>query len=124
MRGGDLATVAWVYDRSELSLLLSLFEHHDIWVVQVGAQHIAIDWSLTVALGGVELRVHAEQAEAARALLAGLDRRAPSRRFFLDNRLLDILLVLVLFASTGMPSPARLPASFVLGPAVAARREP
>ena len=122
MRDGDFVTVAWVYDRSELSILLSLFEDRGIWVVQVGAQHIAIDWSLTVALGGVELRVHAEDAEAAWDLLAGLDRTAPRRRFFLDNWLLDIALMLALFVATGMPSPARLPATFVLGPAATVRR--
>jgi hypothetical protein len=105
-------TVAWVYDRCELALLLSLFEDRGIWVVQVGAQHVAVDWAITMALGGVALRVRAADALAACELLAGLDRPAPRRAVFVDNRLLDVALMVAMLIAFWIPPPAKLPAHF------------
>ncbi len=105
-------TVAWVYDRCELALLLSLFEDRGIWVVQAGAGHIAANWALTFALGGIALRVRAADAAAACDLLAGLDRPEPRRSVFVDNRLLDILLMVAMLVAFGLPPPAKLPAHF------------
>jgi hypothetical protein len=115
-------TVAWVYDRCELALLLSLFEDRGIWLVQVGAQHVAIDWTLTMALGGIQLRVRAADAPAALALLAGLDRPEPRRCVFVDNRLFDMLLMLAIVVAFGLPPPAKLPAHFAFDRSGIARR--
>jgi len=115
-------TVAWVYDRCELALLLSLFEDRGIWVVQVGGHHVAIDWAITMALGGVELRVRGADAEAARNLLAGLDRPERRRCVFVDNRLLDTLLMLAMLVAFWIPPPAKLPAHFAFDRAAIARR--
>ena len=62
-------TVAYVYSPSDLALLLSLFESEDIFVLPVGRWHASADPPLTTALGGVELRVHAEDADDARLVL-------------------------------------------------------
>ena len=113
-------TVAFVYSQTELAVLLSLLEHEDIWVVPVGRGHVSIQWTATVALGGVELRVHEAEAARARALLAGLDRVQVWRGFFFRNRLLDVALILLLLAMGWLAPPARLPAAFI---GVAARRD-
>jgi hypothetical protein len=106
-------TIAWVYSQSELAVLLSLFEHEDIFVLPVTRYHISVDWALTVALGGVEIRVHPEDAERAWALFAGHERTAFRGRVFVDNRLLDIALMLAIALFAGVPPPARIPAFFV-----------
>jgi hypothetical protein len=66
-------TVAYIYSQSDLALLLSLFEHADIHVQKIGHWHASVQWDLTTALGGIALRVHEEDGDDARALLAGLD---------------------------------------------------
>jgi hypothetical protein len=114
------ATIAYVYSQTELAVLLSLLEDEDIWVAPVGRGHISVDWTIAVALGGVELRVHAAEAARARALLGRIDDVHVWRGFFLRNRLLDIALILLLLPMTLVAPPARLPAFFV---GVAARRD-
>lgn len=120
--GDRFVTVAWVYDRCELALLLSLFEARGIWVVQVGAQHVSVDWTLTLALGGIALRVRAADAPAALALLAGLDRPAQRRAVFVESRLLDVALMVAMLIALWLPPPAKLPAHFALGRADLSRR--
>lgn len=117
-----LVAIAWVYDRCELALLLSLFEDRGIWVVQVGAQHVHVDWAITMALGGVELRVRAADAAAACEMLAGLDRPAPPRFVFVENRLLDVLVMVAMLVLFWLPPPAKLPAHFAFDRAAVARR--
>lgn len=118
--GPDFETVAWVYSQSELAVLLALFTHEDIHVVPIGRHNAGVDYAMTVALGGVEIRVHAEEAEEARTLLAGID-GAPFRRgIFSDNRWLDGLIMLVLFFAGLFVPPARVPAQFVTPRAMAA----
>ena len=71
--------------------------------------------------GGIEVRVHAAEAEDARALLAGIE-PAPFRRgVFSDNRLVDgVVMVVLALAGLFLP-PARMPAEFV-APRAAVRR--
>jgi len=72
MRAADppdrFATIAFVYSQSELAVLLSLLANEDIYVLPIGRDHGSVAWYLTVALGGIEIRVHATDAAAARAL--------------------------------------------------------
>lgn len=119
MTSNRFVTVAWVYDPSELALLLALFEQSDIWVVPMGRHHVAIDWSVTVALGGVRLRVHEENVAAALALLAGLE-RTPQRsvRYLFQDKMADLLLILLVFCIGLWAAPARIQAEFAV-----ARRE-
>ena len=116
-------TVAFVYSQDELALLLSLFESEGIWVVPVAYQHAAVQWTVTVALGGVALRVREVDGDAARALLSTLDRAPSPRPVFSTHRLLEILLILGLFLVGFFAPPARIPAHFLIGANDAARRE-
>lgn len=114
-------TIAWVYSQSELAVLLSLLAHEDIYVLPIGRGHASVAWGNTIALGGIEVRVHAAQAEDARKLLAGID-RAPFRRgIFSDNRLVDGFVMVVLALAGLFEPPARIPAEFV-APRAAVRR--
>jgi len=103
-------TVAFVYDQSQLALLLSLFESEGIWVVPTAYFHATAQWNLALALGGVELRVHEADAVAARALVARIDPILSPRPIFSDVRPLEILLILGLFLVSFFAPPARIPA--------------
>ncbi len=106
---GDFAVVATVYSQIDLAIHLSLLEQEGIWAVARGAGHASVEWNLTVALGGIDLLVHREDAGDAAELFCGLERRFPSRGIYSDVRILDIALTLLLFFF-GAPPPARIPA--------------
>ncbi|HVQ09464.1 MAG TPA: hypothetical protein VMS43_13615 [Allosphingosinicella sp.] len=115
-------TIAWVYSQSELAVLLSLLAHEDIYVLPIGRGHASVAWGNTLALGGIEVRVHAAEAEDARLLLAGIDRTPFRRGVFSDNRLVDGLIMVVLTVAGLFVPPARIPAVFV-APAVVRRAD-
>lgn len=114
-------TVAYVYSPSDLAILLSMFRQEDIHVFGVGRGHAWIEPDLTTALGGVELRVHHEDGDEARAILAGLDPRPYRARLMFGFWPLDLLFWIVV-GVLGMPPPPRQLPTFVLGEA-AFRRE-
>jgi hypothetical protein len=114
-------TIAWVYSQSELAVLLSLLADEDIYAVPIGRGHASVAWGNTLALGGIEVRVHAAEAEDARALLAGIDRTPFRRGVFSDSRLVDGFVMLVLAVAGLFVPPARIPADFV-APRAAVRR--
>jgi len=114
-------TVAFVYSQSDLALLLSVFESEDIWLVAIGRLHVAVDPSLAVALGGVELRVHEEDAEDARTVLASLDPVPHRARLFTGIFPIDLLFLVLVLVVFAVPPPPRMPPCFV---GAAARREP
>ena len=113
-------TVAYVYSPSDLALLLSLFGQADIHVFGVGRGHASADPGLTTALGGVALRVHEEDLDAARTLLAGLD-PIPYRAPLLTGIFAFDLVSFLVVALFGMAPPPRQIPAFVLGETV--RRE-
>ena len=121
--GDRFETVAYVYGQPQLALLLSLFEDAHIWVVPVGYGHASVQWNWTLALGGVALKVHESDVEAARELLEGLDPTPVLRPVFSENRFLEIVLILGLFLIGFFAPPARLPAHFVLDRRVAPARQ-
>jgi hypothetical protein len=120
-RHGEFETLAWVYSQGELAVLLCLLEHEDIFVLPITRHHISADWRLTVALGGVEIRVRPEDAERAWALFAGVDRTPFSRGIFSDNRWLDGAIMVILALAGLFAAPARIPAHFVEPRSVAGR---
>ena len=108
-------TVAVAYAQPELALLLSRLHWHGIHTAAVGQGHVSLDWALTVALGGVRIRVPAEQAEEARALLAEVEPPRWRGGIFADNRVLDVALAVMLFLTAWVPPPARIPAAYWRG---------
>lgn len=111
--GPDFETVAWVYSQPELAVLLAMLANEDIHVLPIARHNASVDYALTLALGGIELRVHREQAEEARLLLAGIDRTPFRRGIFSRNLWLDGAIMLVLFCAGLFAPPARTPAHFV-----------
>lgn len=104
---GDFEAVAWVYSPSDLALLLSLFESEDIFVLPIGLWHASVDPPLTTALGGVELRVHADDADDARLVLASLPAVYRER---LSVALGLLLILLTLTLALAVPPPRQPPA--------------
>lgn len=111
-------TVAWVYSPSDLALLMSRFIEADVFVQRVSVWHAAIDPGLTTALGGVELRVRAEDATRAHALLGELE--PVPHRIRMGAGLLLLFLVMAFF---GVGPPPRQIPTLLTGDA-AVRPEP
>ncbi|HYD13292.1 MAG TPA: hypothetical protein VEC11_10640 [Allosphingosinicella sp.] len=111
-------TVAFVYNPSDLALLLSRFGHANIHVQPISLGHAAADPTIVTALGGVALRVHAEEAAEARALLGELE-RIPYR----EPLFVGFLLVFLVLALFGIGSPPRQIPTFLTGE-LAARADP
>jgi hypothetical protein len=120
--GDRFETLAWVYSQSELAVLLSRLEHEDIYVLPIARGNASVDWGLTLALGGIELRVHAAEAEDARTLFAGIEPTPFRRGVFSDNRVVDGFIMVVLAVAGLFLPPARIPAVFV-APAVVRRAD-
>jgi hypothetical protein len=120
-----LETLAWVYSPAELAVMLSWLRSADVSVFPMSARHISVQPALAVALGGVELRVRREDAPRARALLAGIEAGAFRGALFANNRLIEALVLLLLFFMFTLVGPARIPASFPTATAQpATRRHP
>jgi hypothetical protein len=100
--------IAIVYSQDELALLTSRLHSEGIWVISHSAGQIAVDVGWTLALGGVKLFVHREQAGIARDLLR---RDGPWERttgVYVRSRALDLLLALMLALVAGVATPARI----------------
>jgi len=107
-------TVAYVYNPSDLAILLSLFEDADIDVFGVGRGHASVQPGLVTALGGVQLRVHAEDLGEASALLAARDPVPYRASLPFSFWPLDLLFFLFL-AFFGAPPPPRQLPTYVVG---------
>jgi hypothetical protein len=116
-------TVAWLYSQSDLAILLSLFEHADIPVQTVGRGHASVDWSLTTGLGGVTVRVRAEDGDDVRALLAELDPFPHRARLLTGFWPIDLAFFAAILIVFGVGSPPRQSPTFLTGE-TAMRREP
>ena len=66
---GDLVTIARCYGNGEAAVIWSLLDQHGIYCVPMGAQHLSTQPWLMIALQGIEVRVAAEDAEDALAVL-------------------------------------------------------
>jgi hypothetical protein len=116
-----MAVVARVYNPPELAILLSVLEDHGIWVQPDYRQQIGVHWDWALALGGVLLRVRAEDAPAAYAALAAAPPAVWRGGVFTDVRVLDVALAILILLWCGVGVPCRLPAEFVLERPAAAR---
>lgn len=119
---GQLELIAIVYRQDELAVILSRLEAADIWVCRHSKGHVAVDVPLTLALGGVRLFVHREEAEEARALLAECGSWERIGGVYENSLWLDWLVALLLLFLAATPPPARIP-SVVIGASAVARTE-
>ena len=111
-------TIAFVYSPSDLALLLSLFGQAGIYVQQIGEGHARAAPGLTTALGGIALRVRAEDLEDARAMLATVE-PVPHRGPLLTGIIPFDLFFFIVVGLMGMAPPPRQLPTFLLGEAVA-----
>ena len=111
-------TVAYVYSPSDLALLLSLFAQAGIYVQQISDGHCRAQPGWTTALGGIALRVRAEDLEDAQAMLAAVE-PVPHRGPLLTGIFPFDLFFFVVVGLMGMHPPPRPLPTFVLGEAVA-----
>ena len=116
-------TVAYVYSQSDLAILLSLFEHSDIPVQTVGRGHASVDWSLTTALGGIAFRVHVQDGDDARALLAGLESHPCRGRLLTGFWPIDLAFFAAIIFVFGVGSPPRQNPTYLAGEAAMRRHE-
>jgi hypothetical protein len=69
-------TVAIAYSQPQAAVLMSLFQWHGIPAYAQNIEMVRANSPLTLALGGIPIRVHREAAVDARELLADADRRS------------------------------------------------
>jgi hypothetical protein len=100
--------IAIVYSQDELALLTSRLHSEGIWAISHSALQIAVDVGWTLALGGVKLFVHREQADVARDLLRSDEPWERTSGVYARSRALDLLLALMLALVAGVPTPARM----------------
>lgn len=102
-----LATVAIGYGFAETAVTVSFLEAHGIHVVVLPYHLASISWDMTVALGGLEIRVPDAQAETAQLLLADGSPAAPvvaQSRWRLRARHIALVLIVLIIQ---VPPPAR-----------------
>jgi hypothetical protein len=85
-QSGPLETVSVAYSQSELAVLLSLLEDRGIPAFPFHGGQISVQWTLTVALGGVPVQVLLEDADEARAELKAVGRSWPTNGVYADER--------------------------------------
>jgi hypothetical protein len=115
----EMVTIASVYVRPQLAAMLAVLNGNGIETGEVGSGHVAVHWAIAIGLGGVHIRVPRGDAADARRLLEGMEEWTFRRGVFTERRLVDLLLVLLLFTWGSVPPPPRIQASF---PPVAAAR--
>ena len=118
-----LETVAIAYSQAEIAVLYAFLEGHGIWTSLHSQPIVSVQWGATLALGGVQVRVHSEDAPAARTFLAEIEQKPFTGRIFTGHRLLDLLLAVMLLLACGAAPPARVPAFFLLNGRSAGPRE-
>jgi hypothetical protein len=112
MSGDRLETLGWVFRPAQLLVVQSLLEQAGVMLCPLGYHHLTNQWPIAIALGGIELRVPAEQAEEARALLAALPPLLPPAQEFGRHWPVRLLVLLALYLFFCVPPPA-LAAEFV-----------
>jgi hypothetical protein len=114
-QSGPLETVAIVYSQTELAVLLSLLEDRGIAAFPFHRGQVSVQWTLTVALGGVPVQVLLEDADEARAEFKAVGRSWPTTGVYANERWLDLILVLLMLVVFWIPPPSRIPAFVIAG---------
>ncbi len=74
MSHNDLITLRDNLDPAEAQILRARLEAEGIPAYLLGEQHVQIDWTASIALGGVRLQVRTRDEGPARAILAAIER--------------------------------------------------
>src|SRR5690349_19480328 len=106
----EFRTVAWVYNPADFAILFSVLQSAGIFVAYAGRGHASVDPGLVTALGGIAIRVHHEDAEDARALLAGHGGRWHRVRPLFGFWPVNLLFFLVVGYLGMSPPPRQVPA--------------
>ena len=106
MAQDSFETVAIVYSQPELAVMRSMFAFYGIPTFAVGQGHASVLPTWMVALGGVQVRVAADAAADARALLSEVAERPQAvRPYLIRNRWLNGVVVVLAWMFLFMPVP-------------------
>lgn len=103
MQNSEMITVGRAYGTAEAALAMSMLEAYGIKVLPPSWYHMSVNWHLTHALGGIELRVPAAQTGDALEILAGF--QVTSRPKSLLRRLFVASIALIVLVLTNFPPP-------------------
>ena len=106
-----MVTLATVWTSSELQLLMALLSTHGIWTNAVGEAHVAAEPGLAVALGGMHVRIRAEDLPLAVELIDAVDPKPYCGPLFSRNRFANAVAVALMIVAM-CPAPATIPAYF------------
>jgi hypothetical protein len=115
----DFATAGWAYGPAEVASALSILQAAGIGVLPHGYHHASTAWHYVTALGGVELRVPASQAEIAREILSAMPFTRTRGKVWLGFASACLLLML---AGVAVPPPPG--GLYAVRPAVATGKKP
>lgn len=107
-------TVVIAYSQPQAAVLMSLFQWHGILAYAQNIEMVRTNTPLTLALGGIPIRVHREAAAEARALLADAvaDSEPPPTRS-IGRRVTSGLGGLLGFVLGGVAPPPRISAVMI-----------
>jgi hypothetical protein len=109
-------TVAIAYRQPQVLVMLSMFHAYGIPAYAKNLGHISVACPVTLALGGMPIRVHRDYADEARELLAEAagreDDEAPAMTQSLEERIVKVPALLLMMLMGTPPSP-RLSATIV-----------
>jgi hypothetical protein len=105
-------TVAIGYSQPQVLVILSLFRWHGMLAYAANLEHARANCGLTLALGGIPIRVLREEAVEARALLIEAAERDEA---MLHEGLGERIVKTLLCGVTGMTPPPRMGATIVGG---------
>lgn len=107
-------TVAIAYSQPELMSLVAALEARGIMTQQVGVQTLKTVPNWAVALGGALIRVRRPDLPDAIAVLRDIAAEpAVIRRPLISNRLVGGIIAILVAMLTGIPPPARIPATLL-----------
>jgi hypothetical protein len=101
-------TVAIAYRPAQVMILLSLFEWYGVPAYAQNYGHASVNWPITLALGGIPIRVARDFADEARALLSEVAddyAEAPAKPQPLSYRIFKVAVFFFLFLP--VPPPRR-----------------
>ena len=106
MADDSFETVAIVYNQPETAVMLSMFAFYGIPAFPVGLGHSQIAPTMTVALGGILIRVPSFAAAEARELLAEVAARPQAvRPRLIDHPVANGIVVILACFFLGFPVP-------------------